>query len=115
MNFSDYTESIKAHLLIKESKLDVKIVSIAYKNYPTEKFTNGKKVLVVGINIANNDKAKEDSKGILQAIFNDQSIEAARLRPQGCNFTCIDYQGDRNRKKHQYYNKEDGRNFVQES
>ena len=46
--------------------------------------------------MATNDKARE--KGILRAVFNDQSIEAARQRPQDCNFTCIDYQGDKNRR-----------------
>ena len=43
MNFSEYKESIQAHPLIKESKLDVEIVPIAYKNYPNQKFSKEKK------------------------------------------------------------------------
>ena len=98
MNFSEFTESIQAHPLIKELKLDVKIVPIAYKNYRNQRFANGKKFFVAAINIANNNKARKDAKGILRVIFNDQSIEAERLRSQGCNFVCTDYQGDKKRK-----------------
>ena len=114
MDFPEYTKLLRQHPLTKAAKLDVEIVPIAYKSLTNQILKKGgERFFVAGINMATNNKARE--KGILRAIFNDQSIAAARQRPQGCNFTCIDYQGDKNRKIVNMATRFNGGRFVQKT